>query len=498
MKLNNIFTQPSKRYYALIWVALFIYAVIYVYRTSEWLVSPIANETYEWGTVKMLHCFLEGVNPYSYDNFLGNAYVFGPFFPWLCSVFYRLIGFGSDPIIFCRLLSMVFIIIASILISHIVYTHTHKDRLLTFATFLAMLVTGFQTAPITAFPPSLAILFYAYTAWSLQQSWGTKTWNVITISLLTILCFYCKQYFIMLIAIVWLYFFIQKQWRNLVCYSIFSILFGVLSILFLQKYAPTCLYIMVATHAHVAGYSIPHLLGQWGAYFIFYLPLFSAIFYSLFAKTKLPVFFVVFFVIAAICVTMVGGHTGASYEYFHHLLLLPLLTLGFICYKQLPVKYYNAGLILVVFLSVYHICFIQCSPSIQKDRLDTCMDQLKKYETQDLTQSFNFALTIDDWAYKQGMQHLIFGHTGHILHISSVEQVRFFNQVHKIAKQKMDFYQKQLKSDIMNGKADYIFCFNQNKSILDKIAPNPYIPIDTIEVPQGRQSIQQVFVYQRK
>lgn len=497
MNMSKNFIRNSKSYYSLIWLALVIYVVIYAYRTSQWVVCPVANEAFEWGTVKMLHCFIEGINPYSYENFLGSAYVFGPFFPWLCSVFYRIIGFGSDPIIFCRMLSMIFILVSGLLISHIVYAYTQKDRLLAFAAFLAMLVAGFQTAPITAFPPSLAILFYAYTAWSLHQSWGRKLWNIILISLLSILCFYIKQYFLMLLAIVWMYFLIQKQWKNLIYYSIFSILFGAMSIIFLQIYAPTCLYIMVATHAHATSYSIAHLLSQWGAYFIFYLPLIFAIFYCLYTRKKVPVYFLVFLIIASICVSMVGGHTGASYEYFHHLLLMPLVTFGFICYKQLPAKFYNIGLILVVFLSVYHICFIQCCPSVQKDKLDACMNKLKKYEAIDLTNSFNFALTIDDWAYKQGMQRLIFLHTGHILSVINEDKVSLFNQVHSKARPLMQLYKNQLDDDIVKGKADYIFLYEQKENRLSEVKEHPYIPVDTIEVPQGRKTIQEVIVYKR-
>lgn len=481
----------------LCWVFAAIYLGLYIYRTAHWIYNPLANETFEWGSVNLMQCFLKGVNPYSLDNFLDNAYAYGPLYPYVLSWFYPLFNF-IDPIVYCRYASLLFTIVTCIMVFMLVYGRT-KDYLLSSLAFLASLTASWQTAPITAFPPAMAIMLCTYICLSLSYKWGHSVYNTMLLVFLSGCCFFIKPYFISITAIVVLVYLINKEWKSLVIYIIGGLLLLLLSFTFINNVAPACLYILISSHAGVANFSLEHLIKQFGLFLVMYMPLLFAISKSVIDKKqrieliKNP--FALWLIVSLFCLCYIGGHTGAFMEYFYHLLLIPFTIVGCYCLSSMGNKK-DLLLPFLVFLSIYHINFISSLPDYRDKEIRQCVNKLDKLATKyDMGNSYCFCILIDDWACKHDMKYLNHGHREHVMHMKNkkVSQVKFFGDIHGKALQEMVKWNKSLVQNFGIDKPDLIFCDKRHEHFSHFIN-NGYIVSDTLDIPVGRRTMMQTLI----
>lgn len=489
-----------------LWMALAVYWMVFSWRTVHWIGNPFANEAFEWGSIDMMHCFIKGINPYSFDNFLEHAYAYGPLYSFVCSLFYPLANGSVDSVVFCRLMTLFMTIGSAFFVASIVLCKTGRNVLLTVIAFTITFVTSFQTAPVTAFPPALAVLFISYICWSFSRSWGLNYSNLLVVAILSVLSFFVKSYFIMIIAPVGLYLLAIRQWKKALFYAFAILLLGCVAVLTANYIAPALLYIMVGTHAAVAGFIISHLLKQWGVFFVFYFPLLLALAIILYNRKReafqlVPPFYWIFIVVSALCLCMIGGHTGAFMEYFWHLLLLPVTIAGTIAFHYMPRKYRILLFPLLIWCSVYHLAFIQSCPAYRNEMVEASVEKLKKYDAIKMDNSYNLAQPIDDFGYKHRMKELGYGHRGHVMHMLEVKESFLFHNVHMEAVKRMKAWKAKFESDMANGIPDYVTNV-ENPDLVNLFTSlhieHLYEPVDTVLIPVGRKTTYPVVFYKSK
>ena len=359
--LASIHINSFVRYLVLLAIGAFI--LLYSVRFYQWLYHPFSNSYEEYGTVATMNSYIDGVNPFSFELFPERTFIYGPLYAWLCASLYQLFGFQCEHILFCRLLSVVFLLLTEIIVLWTIYKRLNPSldiftkALLLLIAFGSLLAVSWQITPISGYSNTFGVFLTALVYLIITSKDKHKVWSLLLCSLLSLVAFFVKQYFIIVFVVAFVQLIIQGAKRQALLLAISFVAFAVIAFFLCQAYMPTCLYVLVEAMSH-QDISVLHCIRQFAIIIVIYLPLFGALLYIL--KTdkeafhNIPATYKSGVLVALICLAIIGCNTGAYLWYFYHLLVLPLVVCGTIALSYIRTNWLPGMLLICILLSMFH------------------------------------------------------------------------------------------------------------------------------------------------
>lgn len=492
----------------LVFLAIGAFIFVYGIRFFLWFFHPFSNSYEEYGTVATMKCYLEGVNPFSIDSFPDRAFIYGPLYAWLCSFFYSSFGFQCEQLLFCRLVSVIFLILTEIIVLWTIYKRLNpsidsftKVIILLIASS-SLLAVSWQITPVSGYSNTFGVFLTALIYNIINRKDRHKVWSLFICSLLSLVAFFVKQYFIIVFVVAFVQLIIQGTKRQALFLVSTFVGFAVIAIVLCQAYMPTCLYVLVEAMSH-QDISVLHCLKQFAIVLVFYLPFWGTLLYIL--KTdkdafhSVPATYKSGVLVALLCLAIIGCNTGAYLWYFYHLLVLPLIVCGTIAISYIKTDWLPAVLTICVVLSVFHINMNTVSPPYPKVNTTELVSQLAEIEDNyDLSKSYNFHASLDNWAAKHKMGYVNSLYPKFLMMMQETDNVILFKNEHIEAISLLNKWEMILKKHITNKDAEIIIC-NSNDEVLKKCGLyENYQLIKQLKNPDGDPKYIDIEIYVKK
>ncbi len=346
--------------HAILTTIVCICMIIYIYYSITSVFYPFQVEYREGATVDITNVIINGENPYTLDKIPPHLYVYGGFFSFLASLVSKLLPHSVSLLAIHRILSLLFLLMASIVGYVSVFRET-KNKLYSFIAFTLLL----SCTDIAARPEALAVFLFVLILFLSKKA--ESFIRIFILSLLTVLCFYVKQYFVIIyLPLCLMLLFKKKKW--FITYAFSVPIFFFLSFLLVRSLFPLYFASNLIHHTAVASYNILHLAKQ-GVYFIIrFFPLLliflPAVLNKLCGKklkiraviSKKPdesflttesdllrdVYFYAILIVIFALLFIIGGHTGTWMTYYYQLLLPPLTIFCLTHIDGINIKNYTA------------------------------------------------------------------------------------------------------------------------------------------------------------
>lgn len=492
----------------LVFFAIGAFIFVYGIRFVQWLYHPFSNSYEEYGTVATMNCYLEGVNPFSFESFPEKTFIYGPLYAGFCALIYILFGLNCDHLLFCRIVSIIFLlgteILALIIINRRLNPDIFKSRkfILCIVAFEALLPTAWQITPISGYSNTFGVFLTALIYLIITGKDRNKIWSLTLCSFLSVLAFFVKPYFVMVFGVALVQLILQRKKRQTCFLFLTFALFSIIAFNLCQVYMPTCLYVLVEAMSH-QNLSIIHCIKQFTIFLLFYAPFFIALIYILNTDTtafhQVPATYKSGILVAIISLLILGCNEGAYLWYFYHLLLLPLVICGIIAISFMKAKWSPILLFACIVLSVYHINLGTVAPAYPKNVTVELKEQLMSLENEyDLSLSYNFHASLDDWAAKKGMGYVNSLYPNFLLMMKDKENVLLFKKEHEKALPLLKDWEQQLQNNISNKKAQLIIC-KSNDEVLEQCGlKENYQLIRILNNPDGDPKYLDIDIYVKK
>lgn len=282
-------------------------------------VQPFPIEILEGANVLSAIKISQGENPFS-GSYPEDANPYGFAWPLLIS----LVKISSDDLLSARLLTAILIFITTLL-----FIYFSKNKKLT-VLILSYWISGsiFILNFLGAFPNQLGILIFSLTLLLYQNQ---KSFNVLMlISLLGVLAFYTKGYFIVANLVVLLYhFFWVSKSESLKC-AVLSTSIFLVTFLIMEKWFPYYFHSTLFTQMKWSSFDINLLFAQTVKFLYYFSPLiiFAIISIIGMAKSNLSYSFQLFsLILVSLLMLHLGARPGAYDMSYHTQLLVPVLIL---------------------------------------------------------------------------------------------------------------------------------------------------------------------------
>lgn len=489
-------------------LTLVLFFVLYVVRFKMWFTHPFSNSYEEYGTVATMNSYLEGVNPFSFESFPQRTFIYGPLYAWLCSFLYSLFGFHCDHLLFCRFVSAFFLISTEVLVIITIKKRLNPSvdkltRLLLLAiAATSLLAVSWQITPISGYSNTFGVFLTALFYVLITSKDRHKVWSLTLCSLFSLIAFFVKQYFIIVFVVAFVQLVIQRAKKQALFLLVSFIGFAVIAFVLCQAFMPTCLYVLVEAMSHQQ-ISILHGVKQFGIIFLFYFPFFAALLYVLktdkIAFHNVPATYKSGILVSLICLAVLSCNEGAYLWYFYHLLLLPLVICGTIALSYIKTEWQPIILLLCVIFSVFHITLTTIAPAYPKEATLALEMQLKELgKENDLSKSYNFHASLDDWAEKHKMGYVNSLYPNFLLMMKEKEEGLLFKDEHNKALVLLDNWENELRNHINDRDAELIFC-NSNDKVLKRCGIDEnYKLLSTFHNPDGDPKYTDIEIYIRK
>lgn len=502
----KVYIHSFIKYLAIFAIGAFV--IVYAIRFYDWLYHPFSNSYEEYGTVATMNCYLDGVNPFSFDTFPEKTFIYGPLYAWLCASLYQLFGFQSEHLLFCRLLSVVFLLLTEIIVLWEIYKRLNPSldkltkALLLLVAFGSLLAVSWQITPVSGYSNTFGVFLTALVYLIITSKDKHKVWSLLLCSLLSLVAFFVKQYFIIVFVVAFVQLIIQGAKRQAIFLASTFVVFAVVAFLLCQAYMPTCLYVLVEAMSHQE-ISVLHCFKQYAIIIAFYLPYLGALLYIL--KTdkdafhNIPATYKSGVLVALLCLTIIGCNTGAYLWYFYHLLVLPLVVCGTIALSYIKSDWIPGILLVCVVLSMFHINMNTIAPSYPKQATSELKSQLAEIENSyNLSKSYNFHASLDNWAAKHEMGYVNSLYPKFLLMMQDKDNVILFKNEHVEATSLLNKWETSLKHHIVNKDAEIIIC-NSNDEVLEKCGLNDnYQLLKRLTNPDGDPKYTDIDIFVKK
>lgn len=226
---------------AIFTVILLMVMLCYVARAGYVaLVTDVPRECRDVANVQMTQAIVDGDNPFEIkDNILKQfAYVYTPLNSIIVALIHKITHVGIVRLHY--VVDFLYIFMSAVLLSWYVYKRK-KDLFWTIVTFGFSWMMGCRMGFISAIPDHLATLIWIVMLLILEKN-KIDHKVVAVLSVLSVLLFYAKQYFVVVALAVFIYLCIKK-WRYAFFYAIECMLIGSISLVVINHFFPLfCIY----------------------------------------------------------------------------------------------------------------------------------------------------------------------------------------------------------------------------------------------------------------
>ncbi|WP_455497444.1 hypothetical protein [Coprobacter sp.] len=353
-----------------------LYCIIYFIFACLWLFSPYPNEYREFANIDITRMFLEGKNPYDISNIPPFFYVYGFIMPLLTSWLYSAMDLlHIDLLIFQRSIALICTFLCGWIAAKEVKKRTHSG-VYGFLAFSITLISGWSMGLSVALPNTMGVFIMLFILSEVQKIKSVV--HIGLIAFLTVLVFFIKQYFIIVLVPVFIWLLFRSK-KFAFYYFLFSVICFFVAAVIVDYLYPAFFSIAIVHHLSMASHSLSHLLKQLAVTGLFYFPLFLLFLSIVFNRnknivgqlknksskswnaplvqlSKTPDIYGVAVCIYFIVIFRLGMHVGAYMTYIYQL-LVPVLAIYVLSYIDMLKKerLKNIALVGIVVFSLYHI-----------------------------------------------------------------------------------------------------------------------------------------------
>jgi hypothetical protein len=335
-------------YFLGFWIFQCIYLIQY----------PIPTEYRDWGSIDLSNALYSQSSPYSFSAGPPFFYIYGLIVPLLAG------GLSSVLHIDLFLLTKIFIWICIILSAFVIASEIFDLSGQPFPAilgFAATLWTGSATnAAFILNPASCGLLIVLLVLAKIRKSQSFS--SILVAALGTILAFYTKQYFVYIVAPIFLFLLTNAGPKKALTYGLLFFGLFVLSALLISLIYPAYFYATVLAQFYAVGGGWGHARSQLILFFNQYWPLIILLLVYLWRRARKQISFnpeenlyLWVLLIAALCLIPLGRNTGSFLSYYYQLALPALIVLGLISLSRLRSKATSAFFITgILIFSIFH------------------------------------------------------------------------------------------------------------------------------------------------
>lgn len=343
------------------WVCLLLMVYFlgyWAFQAHELLQYPIPTEYRDWGLIDLSMSAYNNKSPYSFADGPPFIFVYGALSSLIVgglSTLAGLDGLAATKIIVCTCVLAAALIIASEIFS------ITRSRFYATLGFCCMLWANFNSGVFFILrPDALGLVICLLSIVVIRRD--TKPINLMTCSILLILTFYTKQYFIFVVAPIGLYLLIRRGFLTTLIFSMCLLSFFALSVLLVLNFWPAYFYQSILAQFNSVGgpwsYSGYQAL-QFGSIYWPLLALSAYHFYKVLNKhvevSRGENLYFLVLLISFVCLVPMGRNAGAFLSYHYQLALPALTVLGVLALSKLDSTSIRVGSVwLIVLLCIYH------------------------------------------------------------------------------------------------------------------------------------------------
>ena len=346
--------------------------------TFNRLIYSLYNINYRYPTeyrdgavIDIANQFTNHINPYTVLNSLPHTYVYGFVFPFLDSIIERLASF--DLVEIHHFITLICVILICSLVSVEVFKKTKSINLTLIS---SAIVLSYNV--VTLRPEPLAIALTVLSLFIVNNDRLVDYKRVLLLSLIAIVLFYVKPYFVILFGVLMIYFVFNQSKKNLLQLFIsFTFLFMVsaliIAAIFPMYFPSTVMNNLNMYNTHQISWMVKQTADfsrlNWLIVSAFILtavvgfvrrlrlsanlnrfdkPLLSM------TQTPLENIYFIYALVSIIVLTfMMGQHTGSYMEYYIQLLVIPILIFSITYGYDIAKKFRCKDVICVVFIVLF-------------------------------------------------------------------------------------------------------------------------------------------------
>lgn len=362
-----------------------LYIILLLVNMTIAACSPYPREYRDASNVVQALSFANRTSPYN----LSNAITFGnrisaytPMNNIIASVFYKIFPFSMLNILLG--LDFIYILITAVAIAIIAKKGNTNLSVLSLAVlFLSSLSLGFRGSDfIQTVPDHLGMLLVLCILFLVS-----KGKNAIIPAILTVLCFYVKQYFIVVGFTISIYYILRDR-KKLIAYWVSGAIFGLGSLIIIKITQPTffieTIFFFTIENSERSMDNVIYAIKQFYFIFILYLPFWLSYFQGLISciknKKKLSIFQIHGMVMFTILIYL-GMNQGAFLSYHMALMMPAILIAGVVSIDLNKVTSYMpivALYIILVFLWKFGLPYV--NDTNDKDNYKKAYEIVEKYD----------------------------------------------------------------------------------------------------------------------
>ena len=232
------------------------FLVFVIYFVGFWIVQcfhliqhPIPTEYRDWGSIDLSNALYDASSPYSFSAGPPFFYIYGLVFPFLAG------GLSSvlhiDIFLLTKLLVCACIILTALLIASEIFNLSGQlfPAILGFA---AILWTGSATNAVFILnPASCGLLIVLLVLAQIRKSQSFS--SILVAALGTVLAFYTKQYFVYIVAPIFLFLILNSGFKKALTYGLAFLAILATSILLISQIYPTYFYATILAQFYAVG-----------------------------------------------------------------------------------------------------------------------------------------------------------------------------------------------------------------------------------------------------
>ena len=343
------------------WVGslLMVYFLGYwIFQAIELIQYPIPTEYRDWGLIDLSISIYNNKSPYSFVDGPPFIFVYGVLSSLLVGGISTLSGL--DGLVATKIIVCACVLTSALIIAYEILSIT-QSRFYAILGFCCMLWANSNSGVFFILrPDALGLVICLLSLVVIRRD--TKSINLMACSILLILTFYTKQYFIFVVLPIGLYLLIRRGFVTALMFSIYLLSFFALSILLALNLWPAYFYQSILAQFNSVGgpwnYSGYQAL-QFGSIYWPMLALAAYYFYDVLNKrvevSSSENLYLLVLLVSLACLVPMGRNAGAFLSY-HYQLALPALTIvGVLALCNLESTLIRvASVSLIVILCIYH------------------------------------------------------------------------------------------------------------------------------------------------
>ena len=353
---NQLGSFTRLQQFFLVFVIYFL--CFWIFQCIHLIQYPIPTEYRDWGSIDLSNALYSQSSPYSFSEGPPFFYIYGLIVPLLAGGLSSVLHF--DLFLLTKIFICVCIILSAFVIASEIFDLSGQlfPAILGFA---ATLWTGSATNAVFILnPASCGLLIVLLVLAKIRKSQSFST--ILVTALGTILAFYTKQYFVYIVAPIFLFLLTNYGPKKALTYGLlFSGLF-VLSALLISHIFPAYFYATILAQFYAVGGGWSHARSQLILFFNQYWPLIILLLIYLWRRARKQIsyspeenLYLWVLLIAVLCLIPLGRNTGSFLSYYYQLALPALIVIGLISLSRLKSKAASAFFITgILIFSIFH------------------------------------------------------------------------------------------------------------------------------------------------